>query len=111
MNVIEPMAHVAIAALAVIGLYGIFHGVLESILRPRQLTAAVVIRTMDDAADLDILLCEARRSPCRQRGRGVVLAIDRGLLDGRMGTESGLKEEYALLAERYGAEICVLWTE
>ena len=109
MSVLETFAHVTIAALAVIGLYGILHGILESVLRPRQLTSAVVVRTMADAADLDILLCEAKRSPCRRRGRSVVLAINAELLDGRMGTVRALKEEYALLAERYGAEVSVLW--
>jgi len=33
--------------------------------------------------------------------------ISHELMDGRVGEGSTLKEEYALLAEKYGAEICV----
>ena len=101
------LVQVMIAALAVIGFYGILHEIFESVLRPRPLTTAVVIRDMEDAADLDILLCEARRSPHRRRGEGVVLVISSDLMDGHVGNDGMLKEEYALLAERYEAEVCV----
>ena len=107
MDVMATIAEVVVSALAVLGFYGILHGMFEAILRPRQLTTAVVVRTMADAVNMDILLCEARRSPCRKRGRAVVLVVSAELMDGRVGQGSALKEEYALLAERYGAEVSV----
>ena len=107
MDVKETLLQVAIAALSVIGFYGIIHGILEAVLCPRQIVSAVEVRTMKDAADLDILLCEARRSPRRRRREGVVLVIHGELMDGRMGEGGILKEEYALLAARYEAEVCV----
>ena len=108
MDVLEIFAKILISALAVLGFYGILHGIFESFLCPKQITSAVVVSTMKDAADLDILLCEARRSPCRRRGKGVVLAVRAELMDGRMGEGTTLKEEYALLAERYGAQVSVI---
>ncbi|MBQ9151701.1 MAG: hypothetical protein IJX72_05575 [Clostridia bacterium] len=108
MDVKQTITQVLIAALSVIGFYGILHGIFESVLLPRQIASAVVIRTMTDAADLDILLCEARRAPHGGRKRTVLLVVSTELLDGRMGVGRELKEEYAILAERYGAEICVL---
>ena len=107
MSVMEMLAQILISALAVVGFYGILHGLFESMLRPKQLTSAVVVRTMADATDMDILLCEAKRSPCRKRGRSVVLVVSADLMDGRVGEGGTLKEEYALLAERYGAEVSV----
>ena len=107
MDVVETVAQVLLAVLTVVGFYGFLHGVSESFLRPRQLTAAVVVETMADAADLDILLCEAKRSPSRRRGRRVTLVIRGDLMDGRMGEGNNLKEEYALLAEKYGALVSV----
>ena len=107
MDVVETVAQVLLALLAVVGFYGFLHGILETFLRPKQLTAAVVVETMEDAADLDILLCEAKRSPSRRRGKRVELVIRGELMDGRMGEGITLKEEYALLAEKYGAEVCV----
>ena len=108
MDVQQTIIQVLIATLSVIGFYGILHGVFESCLRPRQLASAVVIRTMKDAEDLDILLCEARRAPCSGRKRPVILVISSELMDGRVGEGLFLHEEYAQLAERYGAEVCIL---
>ena len=107
MDVMEAVVQVLVAALAVVGFYGLLHGMFEAVLRPRQITSAVVVRTMADAMNLDILLCEARRAPCRRRGKSVVLVVSAELMDGRVGEGTTLKEEYALLAERYGARVCV----
>ena len=107
MDVVKTVAQVLLAALAVIGFYGFLHGLSEAFLRPRQLTAAVLVETMEDATDLDILLCEAKRSPSRRRGERVNLVISAELMDGRMGEGDTLKEEYALLAEKYGAAVSV----
>ena len=107
MDVVGTVAQVLLAILVVVGFYGFLHGIFEIFLRPRQITSAVVVATMTDAADLDILLCEAKRSPVRRRGGRVALVINAELMDGRMGEGTALKEEYALLAEKYEAEVCV----
>ncbi len=108
MDVRETVAQVLIAALSVIGFYGILHAIFETALRPRQITVAVVVQTMKDAEDLDILLCEARRAPCRGGKPRLFLIVSADLMDGRMGEAGKLKEEYAILVERYGAEVCIL---
>ena len=110
MDVKETVAGVLIAALAVIGFYGVLHALLEVVLRPRQIVTAVVVQSMKDAEDLDILLCEARRAPCKGGKCRLLLVVSADLMDGRVG-EAGtgtLKEEYAVLAERYGAEVAFL---
>ena len=107
MDVVKTVAQVLLALLAVVGFYGFLHGVLETFLRPRQLTAAVMVDTAIDAAELDILLCEAKRSPSRRRGQRMALVISADLMSGPMGQGDRLKEEYALLVEKYGAEVCV----
>ena len=107
MDVMQTFAQVAVAALSVIGFYALIHGIFDPLLCPRQIRSAVVVRSMQDAADLDILLCEARRAPCRGKSRGVLLAVSAELLDGRMGEGYRLNQEYASLAERHGAEVCI----
>ena len=108
MDIRQTIAQVLVAALSVIGFYAILHAVFETALRPTQITSAVVVRNMKDAEDLDILLCEARRAPCGGGKRSLFLVISPELMDGRVGEAGKLKEEYAALAERYGAEICFL---
>ena len=106
MSVKETLFQVAVAALSVIGLYGILHGLCESLLIPRELGTAVLLTQKVTPADLDILLCEARRAPFG-RGRRVVLSIPAELLREGMGEEGVLTEEYAELVEKYGATVCV----
>ncbi len=108
MDVKQTITQVFIAALSVIGFYGILHAIFESVLIPKQIVSAVLIRNMTDVTDLDILLCEARRVPRGGRKRTVLLVVSAELLDGRMGVGRELKKEYAVLAERYGAEVCIL---
>ena len=43
MNVTETILQVAAAALSVIGFYGILHALLEALLTPRELAAAVIL--------------------------------------------------------------------
>ena len=108
MDVRQTVTQVLIAALSVIGFYSILHTVFDSVLLPKQIVSAVLVRNMTDAAYLDILLCEARRAPHNRRRQGILLVISADLLDGRMGVGGRLKEEYIVLAERYGAEVCIL---
>ena len=107
MEIQQTMIQVLIAALSVIGFYGILHAVFETALRPKQITSAVVLRSMKDAEDLDILLCEARRAPCKGKKRRLFLIVSAELMEELVGEAGTLKEEYAVLAERYGAEVAV----
>ncbi len=105
MDVKQTVAGVMVAALAVIGFFGILHVLLEVALRPKQITVAVVLQTRRDAEDLDILLCEARRSSCRGSGRRLLLVVSAELMDGTVGEAGKLNGAYAELVERYGAEV------
>jgi hypothetical protein len=107
MEMKQIISQVLIAALSVIGFYGILHAVFETVLRPGQITSAVVVRSMKDAEDLDILLCEARRAPCKGAKRRLFLIVSADLMEGLVGEAGKLKEEYAILADRYGAEVAV----
>ena len=89
-----------------IGLFGILHGIFESLLIPRELGTAVILTRKITPCELDILLCEARRAPFG-RGRQVVLSIPAHLLREGMGEEGTLTEEYAELVEKYEATLCV----
>ena len=102
------ITEVIVAALAIIGGYGILHACLETWLRPRELAVAVRLTREVEAGELDILLCEARRAPWSIRRREVILILPVELLDGRMGEDGRLYEEYAELAEKYEVEVCLL---
>jgi hypothetical protein len=106
MSVKETILQVAVAALSVIGFYGILHGLFESLLVPRELAAAVIITDPVTPDELDILLCEARRAPFG-RGRRVALVIPPALLECGMGEGGRLTEEYAETVEKYGAKLCI----
>lgn len=102
MNVTETILQVAAAALSVIGFYGILHALLEALLTPRELAAAVILTKYVPPEELDILLCEAKRAPCG-RGKRVVLVIPLDLWETCM-QEDG---EYRELTEKYGATLSV----
>ena len=103
MDIRETVFQIVIAALAVIGFYGILHGLFAVFLTPRELAVAVVVSRLLPPEELDILLCEARRTPCG-RGKRVVLVLSRRLW------EEGMKETegYAEVMERYGATLCFM---
>ena len=102
MNTAETVLQVAAAALSVIGFYGILHALLEALLTPRELAAAVILTKYVPPEELDILLCEARRAPFGGNRR-VVLVVPVSLLDGVMGEGGALTEAYAEVLERYEA--------
>lgn len=100
MSVKETVLQVTAAALAVIGFYGILHGLIETILTPRELAVAVVVTRIIPPEELDILLCEARRTPVG-RGKRVVL-----ILPTAVRRENGeLWEAYEELIEKYGVSL------
>ena len=108
MSVKETVFQVVVAALSVIGLFGVLHGIFESLLVPRELGTAVILTRKITPCELDILLCEARRAPCRRASRRLFLIVSSELMDGTVGEAGKLNEEYAALAERYGAEVAFL---
>ena len=61
MSAKEIVFDVIVAALSVIGFYGVLHGVFESLLVPRELATAVLLEGEVSPEELDILLCEALR--------------------------------------------------
>ncbi|MBP3666819.1 MAG: hypothetical protein J6K29_07185 [Clostridia bacterium] len=104
MSVKETVFQVVVAALSVIGFYGILHGLFEVLLVPRELATAVIITEPLSPAELDMLLCEARRAPFG-RGKRVMLVLDPSLLEGQLGEEGRLFDEYAEIAEKYNVPI------
>ncbi len=106
MSVKETIFQVTVAALSVIGFYGILHGLFESLLVPRELATAVIITSEITPAELDMLLCEARRAPFG-RGKRVILAVSPALLNRGMGESGCLSEDYAEIVEKYGVPLCV----
>ena len=103
MEIRETIFEITIAALAVIGFYGVLHGLLAVFLTPRELSVAVVVTRPLPPEELDILLCEARRTPCG-RGKRVVLVLSRRLWEEVMKETEG----YAEVMERYGATLCFM---
>ena len=103
MEIRETLIQISIATLAVIGFYGVLHGLLALFLTPRELAAAVVLTRALPSEELDILLCEARRTPCG-RGKRVMLVLPRELWEGRV---KG-KEDYAEIIQKYGATVCLV---
>ena len=102
MSVKETVFQVVVAALSVIGLFGVLHGIFESLLVPRELGTAVILTQRITPCELDILLCEARRT-LLGRGKRVVLAVPRPLWEGSMRDS----DEYAEVIEKYGVAVCL----
>ena len=103
MDMRETVFQIVVAALAVIGFYGVLHGLLAVFFTPRELAVAVVVTRPVPPEELDILLCEARRTPCG-RGKRVVLVLPHGLWEEVMKNTEG----YAEVLERYGASLSFL---
>ena len=101
MSVRETLFQITVATLAVIGFYGVLHGLFAVLLTPRELAAAVVLTRTLPPEDLDILLCEARRTPCG-RGKRVVLVLPREQWEGRVKEDPS----YAEIIQKYGATVC-----
>ena len=102
MSAKETILQVAVAALSVIGFYGILHALFACLLTPRELSSAVILTHMISPAELDILLCEARRA-LLGRGKRVVLVMPRHLWEGGMRDS----DEYAEIIEKYGVSVCL----
>ena len=106
MSIPEIILQVTVAALAVIGCYGVFHGILEALFTPRELVSAIVLTESVVPEELDVLLCEARRAPSK-RSKRVILALAPELLQGSMGEDGRLYPPYAEVAEKYDATLFV----
>jgi hypothetical protein len=106
MSVKETILQVTVAALAVIGFYGVLHALFACLLTPRELAVAVVVDRPMPPEELDILLCEARRTPVG-RGKRVVLLLSSAVLSRESDPDGELREAYAELVEKYGVTVCL----
>ena len=106
MSIPEIILQVVVAALAVIGGYGVLHGILEALFTPRELVSAIVLTRPVVPEELDVLLCEARRAPGRRNQR-VILALSSTLLQGSMGENGRLYKAFAEVTEKYEATLFV----
>ena len=106
MSVKETLFSIIVAALTVIGFYGVLHGLLEILLTPRELATAVLLEQEVTPEELDVLLCEARRTPFGG-GRRVVLVLPSSLGQGSMRKVESLPEGYAEILEKYGAALSI----
>ena len=107
MDVLQTILEVTVAALAVVGAYGILRELMLGAIASRQITVAVILGEAIDEVSLDILLDEAMRHPRRRRGQRTALVLSRHLLCGEMGEDGALFPPYAAVAERYGAKVIV----
>ena len=103
MDIKETILQVVAAAVAAIGFYGLLHGLFEALLAPRELAVAVILTEIIPPEALDILLCEARRTPVR-RGKRVVLVLPASFRE-RGADDAELWGAYRELAEKYGASL------
>ena len=107
MEALQIIAEVFVAALAVIGAYGILRELLLATVASRQVTVAVVLWDAVDEVSLDILLDEAMRHPRRRRGQRTALVLSRHLLRGEMGEDGALFPAYAEIVDRYRVAVWV----
>ncbi len=107
MPILQIILEVLVAALAVIGAYGLLRETVLSAIASRQVTVALVLREPVDEVALDILLDEAMRHPRRRRGQRIALLVSRPLLCGPMGEDGVLAPAYREVVLRYRAEVFV----
>ena len=107
MDVLRTILEVTVAALAVVGAYGILRELMLGAIASRQITVAVILSEAIDEVSLDILLDEAMRHPRRRRGQRTALVLSRHLLCGEMGEDGALFPPYASVVERYGAKVFI----
>ena len=81
----EIIAGILAAVLAAFGFYSLLRTVGELLRPPCPVTTAVLIRTRQELADLDLFLDEARHG-ARRRGYTPQVLIDRRLLVGMPGS-------------------------
>ena len=107
MEILQIILEVTVAALAVVGAYGILRELMLGAIASRQITVAVILGEAIDEVSLDILLDEAMRHPRRRRGQRTALVLSRHLLCGEMGEDGALFPPYAAVVERYGVKVLV----
>ncbi len=98
----ETVAGMMAAVLAAFGFYSLLRMIGELLRPPCPVTTAVLIRTRQELADLDLFLDEARRGT-RRRGYMPQVLIDRRLLGGAPGEPRPDGATLAVL-ERFGAD-------
>ena len=108
---LQMLLELGVAMLAIYGLSCAARVLTEWIFPQKRLVMAVELCTEEDARDLDLLLSMARTSVMR-RGRGrICVLISTELMQGQMGQDLTLYEEYEALLEQYGAECYLIEVE
>lgn len=105
MTVLTVIGQVFLSILAIFGLVYLFRAVFDWCFSPHAITAAVIVKSKQDADDLDILLCEAEKSIFRRRGVPTAVLISSALMQGEIGDEDGLYPEYQRIVMAYGAVV------
>lgn len=105
MDTLQILFYVIVAALSVIGFYGVIHALLEGLMLPAPIATAVVLAGDTSPEELDILLCEARRAPVGRRR--VILLVDTALLEGTVGERGTLYPAYEEMVAKYGVELFI----
>ncbi len=108
---LQMLLELGVAMLAIYGLSCAARAVTEWLFPQKRLAMAVELCTEEDARNLDLLLSMARASVMRAgRGRICVL-ISTELMQGQMGQDLTLYEEYEALLAQYGAECYLIEVE
>lgn len=95
---------VGIALLAVYGIACAARTLTEWIFPQKNLAMAVQIRTKEDAWAMDLLLREARSSVIRRGKSRLIVLVSSSLMEGTVGEDEMLFDEYEALIDQYGAE-------
>ncbi len=107
MPILQIILGSLVAALAVIGAYGVLRETMLSAIASREVTAAVVLWEAVDEVALDILLDEANRHPKRRRGQRVALILSPDAFAGMSGADGALLPVMTEIIDRYRAELFV----
>ena len=108
MDILYTVLAVTVSLLSVVGLWCAIKLPIEAFFSSGKVVAAVVLENEKDAEMLDVLLHEAHSAFFRKGNGRTVVLINKGLLEGVLGTD-GVPDDGTLeLLARYGAEYRVI---
>ena len=103
MTVVWILTQCLISVLTVIGLMLLWRLIFSAFFAPASISSVVLVTTIAEAENLDLLLDEASGTVFRRRSVPTVVLIAPNLMRGVMGEGSVLHEEYRELIEARGA--------
>lgn len=101
---LEMLLHIGVALFAAFGFLSALQLLIELLFDSGRVSAAIEVRSAEDAEELDMLLHEARVAFLRCGGARTVVLISTALMDGTVGVGDELDDEYLALLERYDAD-------